>query len=493
MKNVTASYFMTDSLIHKVKVTLITTLFSFLPILPMMATPKIEVSSISSEGNMVTVKVKVLNQDNIPIENLNKDNFQVEISNLKTENINSNNLEFSPISKSNLTLVDPAKTKFQPADVVILLDMSGSMNQDDSSGKRKLDGAITSIKEFIKLVREENLDVRIAIIPFGEDGLLARTHCVYKVSQDTIADKLILATDIQLDQQLDQLARIIPCSATNLYDPLTEVVEFLGTPNHFYQPSNDDETNQEKTPPRLSVILLSDGYHNHNRATEEKQFEELKQVLKNHPQVTVHTLGYGEPITDLESRAKCKEKISYDDLKMPKGIDLLIEYCKLKTESTDSQETKPIEHYIVDEVRLTEIADLTGGISEFPNNANEAVTSLETFFNSLREYELEFDIPNAKPAERYEIVVKVISPKRNLNLQSAPQIMRLSNFDLNKLSFLERLTVLILTLFVLGITMAIFIRWSEKLKTEADSWLEENKNTGKTPLEAQNQEESINH
>ncbi|MEI6370997.1 MAG: hypothetical protein WCO49_15010, partial [Nostocales cyanobacterium ELA608] len=128
--------------------------------------------------------------------------------------------------------------------------------------------------------------------------------------------------------------------------------------------------------------------------------------------------------------------------------------------------------YIVDQPRLKQIAELTGGISKFPQDVNEAVNSLETFFKALREYELQYIQPNAAPAEEYQVQVSVNSSNRELNINAEPVKIRMPNISFYKLPLIpDRLFILILTLGILGGGILWFKRWSQQLKTEADRWI----------------------
>ena len=63
--------------------------------------------------------------------------------------------------------------------------------------------------------------------------------------------------------------------------------------------------------PRLSVILLSDGFH--NKGNEKNEFENLEILLKDNPQIIVHTLGYGFTPEELGKRIG-KSKATRADL-----------------------------------------------------------------------------------------------------------------------------------------------------------------------------------
>ncbi|MBD2136051.1 VWA domain-containing protein [Anabaena sp. FACHB-1237] len=426
-----------------------------------------EVSPRGTDGDIITLKVKVLNDDNIPIVGLQKSDFKIQtgkITNLSNDDTPIN-LKYSEIEK--FQLIPPGEQlKSDPAYVVILLDMSGSMREKDASGVKKIDGAILAIRGFIKLVREKNLPVHISLVPFGESNK-AQYH--YEVTQEEIAKHLLPANSPDLDKRVSDLASSSTNAATNLYQPLQEAVEYLGNnveeftrqANSSNDLKNDLGKDEEKIPPKLAVILLSDGYHNIDRGTEDQQFAKLEKVFKEHSTVRVYTLGYGESLKHLRDRAiNCNIPNRLLDEKQ--AVDL-IQSCKLTNGD--------IFNYIVDQPRLKQIAELTGGISKFPDNSNEAVNSLETFFKALREYELQYLQPNAAPAEKYQVQVSVNSAKRELNINAEPVQIRMSNF-ISKLPLIpDRLIILILTLGILGGGLWGFKRWSQHLKEEAERFI----------------------
>ncbi|WP_193888043.1 VWA domain-containing protein [Fortiea sp. LEGE XX443] len=308
----------------------------------------------------------------------------------------------------------------------------------------------------IKLARESNLNLKIAVVPFGEDK--QKSDCNYEVNSAEIGNRLLEVKDLVLDTLVDQLANRVPCSATNLYDPLEEVVKYLGTTAQRF-------TDSAERPPRLSVILFSDGFdtatrNSNNPASEPKRFAALKNALKTSSGVTVHTLGYGDRLSKLRSRVNCTQAIKDGE----NLISDLLKYCQVPNGK--------LEPLIVDEPRLKEIASVTGGISQFPENANEAAKSLETFFKTLREYQIQYNEPTADAAEQYQVVVQVTSQPRSINLESKPQTIRFSNFVFYQLPLIpHRLIIFLLSLLGTGITVRLFYNWSQRLKAESERFL----------------------
>ncbi|HLP91205.1 MAG TPA: vWA domain-containing protein [Nostocaceae cyanobacterium] len=462
-KNFTALFFTIASLTPKLKLSIFTLLLILLPF-PTLANYKINVSSRPPDEDIITLKVQVLDEQNIPIENLTAADFKIETAKIQQRDSQGNpiNLQFSPINK--LVLTPPSEElKPDPAYVVILLDMSGSMIENDASGVKKLDGAIKAIRGFVQLVRDNNLPVHIALVPFNAQG---ESRCNYTVDQDIIDKSLLPAIDQRLDNLIQILANAQVCGSTDLYNPLKETVSFLGNPGNFSQSNHSNnleslEENQPVIPPKLAVFLLSDGYHSINqRAREKEEFADLEQVLQKNPAVKVYTLGYGESLINLRDRAKCRY-INDSELEQENAVDLIRQRCQLSD----------LIKFIVDQPRLKQIAALTGGISAFPENENQAVSSLETFFKALREYELRYKQPGAEPAEEYQIKISVKSSQRGI--ETDPQVinMRIPVFFVKLPLFPDRLIILILTLAMLGGGLWYFKRWSNQLKQDAERWL----------------------
>ncbi|MBE9007607.1 hypothetical protein IQ259_21715 [Fortiea sp. LEGE XX443] len=119
--------------------------------LPVLASPKLEVTPRLPEGNRVTLSVRVLDENNIPIDGLRVENFTVKTAKVLSTDEQGTTTQPTFSSVNNLQLVKPdERAKSDLAYVVILLDMSGSMAQLDPTGVRKLDGAIVAIRNFIK-------------------------------------------------------------------------------------------------------------------------------------------------------------------------------------------------------------------------------------------------------------------------------------------------------------------------------------------------------
>ena len=419
---------------------------------PGLAASTIEVAPGQTQGGRVTLSVKVLDANNIPIDGLKVENFRVSTTKLPDQAGQDSLLQFNPIPVGSLRLIPPARQSGgETSYVIILVDMSGSMQELDTRKVRKLEGAIAAIRGFIKSARDSRLNLNIAVIPFGEDS--QRSECNYKVDPGKIKKQLLPIQARVLDTLVDQLAAAQPCAATNLYDPLEATVQYLGKPEHFVGESGQLA--------RRSVILLSDGFDTASRkpndaTSEPRRFNTLQKALTSSG-VTVHTLGYGESLEKLRGRINCSQPVREGD----SLISDLLRFCKV----TNGDKVDP---WIVDAPRLHQIAELTGGISQFPENADDAAASLATFFKTLQVYELQYVEPTAETAALYKAKVQVVSEPRGIDATSDPVQVRLPIFVFYPLPFFpDRLLLLFVSLAGIGTTAFMFYKWSEKLKAEA--------------------------
>jgi hypothetical protein len=356
------------------------------------------------------------------------------------------------------------RAKTTPADVIIMLDMSGSMKfRDSSPGRRriKFKGAIDAINEFIDAVNDQpNLTVRIGLAPFGQGG-----------NEFTVTDKSLDANfhpsnSEKLKEKIEKLANEYEDlnASTNLYQPLATAVEYF---RKSVSDSNNTTNNSQAR--QLVVIVLSDGFHNKDRPTEEKQFEALKNILKPQdsqiPQVKVYTLGYGESLTEIYESSECnieltEAQLTEDEIIIKeKIINQIIDNCEHPKTKTNRNIT--IDQFIVDQPRLKQIADLTGGLHEFPDNAEEVAQSLIKFLESLQEYELEYKQPDADRATKYQAKVLV------KGLTSNAQDYRITNIGYEPLEFKTRGLLILVALVTFGLIGVLpFFLWSQKLRAE---------------------------
>jgi hypothetical protein len=455
MKNSTASYSTIGSSIRKLSA------LSSIPILmsiasPAIATPSVEISSYEATQGKVKLKFNVWADGKVPIEGLTAEDFQLETNKSEGGSV----VQFD--NPNELNLLEPGQGSPDPANVIILLDMSGSMTENDASNKEKFKSAIDGIKRFIELIRTDKIPAQISLVPFGEKAEGSDCANTYAVNSEVIKSNFLNPTTNQpeLEKQLGTLSSVTPCAATNLYDPLREAVEYLGK-NAQPTTVGFGETIQ----PRQVVVLFSDGFHSiNNRDQEPAQFSQLTQTLQQYPQVKVNTIGYGEPLTQLRDRTIDCQGISDTQLNQsPDGVDIL-RNCRLVN-------GREIIKFIMDQPRLSEIAAIANGRSLFPQTADEVGTALKEVFKSLRQYELEYVQPDAQPGDQYQIKLSVNDAPSGLNVTSEPFAVRLPQYGYQTLPLPLRVGIFIATIIGLGGTLLWFQQWSRKKKKEAERWV----------------------
>lgn len=320
-----------------------------------------------------------------------------------------------------------------PTWIVVLLDYSGSMQQPDSRGTTKLEGAIKAIAQFTEAIAQRGPNTQIAIVPFGDPG----SNCAGNpVNKDTL-DKFFPASDFKLVNYLGFLAAQTPCASTNLYEPLTKTIKFLGNQSdtRFHVPKDS-----EQPEPKLAVVLLSDGYH--NKPNEPQDFKNLMSLLDDNKQITVHTLGYGLTAQQLGQKYRLNHAATRKDIGTGAG-------------------KVPAEEF-VDQQRLSAIAKGTGGIAEFSPDAEEVSDKLKVFLDALLgEYEITYTQPNAERGSKHKIGVVVRSVK------SEPKPYTITVFG-RSLDWKVRLLMLLITLLAIGAGGVLpFWLWAKHLKREA--------------------------
>ncbi len=382
------------------------------------------VGNPSIKNDQVTIRIKVKGTEDKPVMALQDTNFKLIVDKkelkFKTKDWKSPEESISP-----------------PAWIIVLLDSSGSMNMQDSQGTKKITGAINAIRQFTKVLSERGGNTQISIVPFGEPG----TNCQgYAVNQETL-DKFFAANDFKLQNHLDYLASVTPCASTNLYEPLQKAIKLLANAEdpRFYVPENSSQPQ-----PRLSIILLSDGYH--NAKNEQEDFQNLTTLLKQN-NITVHTLGYGLTPEQLGQKYKLGKPATRADV--------------------GAGEKKVPEAEFVDKKRLAEIAKLTGGIAEFSGNAEAIAQNLQLFLNALLgEYEITYTSPNADRGSKHNVQV-VVTDKGSPPVQSSPKGYTITVFG-RSLPLAVRLTMVVCILAAIAFGGVLpFYFWGKHLKQEA--------------------------
>lgn len=325
-----------------------------------------------------------------------------------------------------------------PAWVVVLLDFSGSMANFDSSGEAKINGAVNAISEFRKTLGNRAGNTQVSIVPFGVGGPSCDSS---DVNAETL-NRFSSVSDPKLGNFLEDLLERTPCASTDLYSPVISAAEFLTKPtdDRFNVP---EDSNQPE--PRLSIMLLSDGFHyNTESITKEEGRESLRRITSSHPELIIHTLGYGLSPEELQKEY---------ELSAPATI-------------ADVDKTVPAEDF-VDQEALKEIANWTGGVHAFSGDAAQISADLQIFLNALLgEYELDYIEPN--PARGSKHTVQVVVNDANEAVISAPKPYRTEVFG-RAPSLSVRATMFVLTLLAMGAAGAFpFWRWALGLKKELE-------------------------
>lgn len=417
---------------------------SLLP-LPAIAN-SVEIYDYVSERDSVTLKVKVKDKNNFPIEGLPKDNFT-----LKTEDRKGNITTLN--SEDFIDFQVPDAQKLDTTYMVILLDMSGSMRNPDfqGDGTKKLAGATTAIEQFLDRAKQENLDIQIALVPFGYDGSIPCNH-LYEVKQNNIATDypFLQLDDEQLNNQLSTYRNVNVCASTDIHQPLIAASQHLRAKfkEHIQKKS------QQKSP-RLVTILLSDGYDNKSN----QETANLKEVLLESPQINVHTLGYGEPLKDLRDRAICNQNIPDKEL-TPQAV---IANCRLNKGY--------INEFAIDEPKLEDIAQSTGGTYQISRNADAVAQNLIKVLKTLREYRISYQQPGGTQAGTYQTTVEVSNISSEDDVSTTKEIF-LNHWVYDSLPLIPRLRILsfLILLGTAGVLSWKF--WSQKLKAQAETYLD---------------------
>ena len=375
----------------------------------------------------ITLRIKVTEDGERPAMFLEEQDFQAIVDNDVVDIISWKNPEES---------VPP------PAWIIVLLDFSGSMKEKDSSGTTKLEGAIKATREFLETTSARGSNTRVAIFPFGE----GRGRCnSYKVRRENIKSRFFPADDFKHKNLLDNLAKKTPCASTNIYDPLKEAIRLLSDQEDTDFYVSEDSTEPE---PRLSVILLSDGYH--NKPNENRDFKRLIALLERHVHIVVHTLGYGLTPEQLGKKYNLGRPATRADIE------------------TASNSYKPVpDEEFVDGKRLQEIAEVTGGISEFSGDADDIAEALQLFLNALLgEYEIIYREPNPVRASKHEVFVTATVNGKDVDTTQKSYTINAFGRSLPAKTRL-RMTGLVLLLLGLGGVLP-FWNWSQRLKQETE-------------------------
>ncbi|MFM7905628.1 MAG: vWA domain-containing protein, partial [Microcystis sp.] len=288
-----------------------------------------DIISYREEQNKVTLRLRVTDkvkdkdgiEKTIPIMDLKKKDFKLQVTDMTNDKLVAPSDTDKGYSDIPFKFKNPLEAEPPPAYILVLLDMSGSMNCStdlDSKGvcnkavpegKRKLDAALSALTTFIEEAKKRGGNTNVAIIPFGYGF-------DYKPIENLEdLNKLYSVSDSKTTAAITNLQKQTPCAATNIYHTLGKAVEFFTNPptdelkNKFY-PFDEKKGEPIEPKPRLAVILLSDGFDTQYDSPDEKKarqlqktkLEEIKGKLADNPQITIHTLGYGLNAEQLQKK-----------------------------------------------------------------------------------------------------------------------------------------------------------------------------------------------
>lgn len=314
------------------------------------------------------IKFQLLDENNKPQtlkEELNKEDIQLKSNGKLVENF---------------TLKKPDEKKLDPNNIIILLDVTGSMNQLVQNNQIRGLAVIAAIRSFIKDINEKEYPLKIALVPFAEDGENCGGGYVPPPVNDNILSKFYPPEAPELNKQLSELENHFnskkerPCGSTNIRQPLGNAIKYLKNNSPFLAKGS-------KEPSRLGIILVSDGFDPVLSQKEKSELNELEELIKDSPEITIHTLGYGS-----------SQGIEYD------GIDPEV---------------------------LEKIAQASGGIFLFSANSKEISNALDTFLVSLLgEYEIRYQPTSIKQykKETFELTVEELSTEKKFRINNVPSL-----------------------------------------------------------------------
>ena len=311
------------------------------------------------------IEFKVLDENNKLKQELNKEDIELKSNGKLVENFR---------------LIKPDEKKPDPNNIIILLDVTGSMNKLDQNNQIRGLAAIAAIRSFIKDIKEKEYPSKIALIPFAEGGKNCGGGYVPPPVNDDILSKFYSSEAPELKKQLLELENSFnsknkrPCGSTNIRQPLGNAIKYLKNNSPFF-------ANGSKEPSRLGIILVSDGFDPVLSQKEKSELNELEELIKDSPEITIHTLGYGY-----------SQGTEYDN---------------------------------IDPEVLERLAQASGGIFLFSANSKEISNALDTFLVSLLgEYEIRYQPTSIKQykKETVELTVGELSEEKEFRISNVPSL-----------------------------------------------------------------------
>ena len=311
------------------------------------------------------IEFKVLDENNKLKQELNKEDIELKSNGKLVENFR---------------LIKPDEKKPDPNNIIILLDVTGSMNKLDQNNQIRGLAAIAAIRSFIKDIKEKEYPSKIALIPFAEGGKNCGGGYVPPPVNDDILSKFYSSEAPELKKQLLELENSFnsknkrPCGSTNIRQPLGNAIKYLKNNSPFLAKGS-------KEPSRLGIILVSDGFDPVLSQKEKSELNELEELIKDSPEITIHTLGYGS-----------SQGTEYDN---------------------------------IDPEVLERLAQASGGIFLFSANSKEISNALDTFLVSLLgEYEIRYQPTSIKQykKETVELTVGELSEEKKFRISNVPSL-----------------------------------------------------------------------
>jgi hypothetical protein len=324
-------------------------------------------------------------------------------------------------------------TRPRPAYIVVLVDFSGSMNRpaqetppgtspnpSPGSGQTKAQAAIATLDDLIQGLSDRTAKTYFSVLPFGEGGDRCPNANNYSLTSEKLGnfqeagDPLLAASITNLKEQVatpPKGSNPFVCASTNLYDSIRTTIDYLANPGDpRFQPTDPDED-----PPRLGLIVLSDGYDNKHTDQRLKDLEDDLTTARQDSNLTVHTLAYGLTAQELTKAYQLPSPATRANVcESLLSTDRNPQFC------SNPQQRIPADVF-VDQPALSGIAKAGGGLNLFAKNPEEVARNLETFFKAIvGGYEISYTQPNADRGSRHRVVVGVDRSAPNPNPSPAP-------------------------------------------------------------------------
>jgi von Willebrand factor type A domain len=397
--------------------------------------PEVVIESYQTKGKKVKLVVGV-KQNNQPLTNLSADLFELKVNGININNRQINSLQQNPT----------------PTNIVILLDASGSMENQDGATISRKDGAIAAIQKIEDGLKEK--PIRINLITFGEGG--SKCLAPKPVSEELRPEKFLELGNEKdrkkLADKLDVLKSTKLCASTDLYNPLISALNFIKV--EMQQSINSGS--------RFAVILLSDGFHSHNRTcingqdNEPMIFENLRTTIKQSKNIPIYTIGYG--ISEDKLKELIREKIGDNN----PSSDASQFVCKYR----NHPKYKEVEMKFLDSKRLKEISQINsnGGEYKQSDQAAEIAKTVTSFVNSIvGKYELEYSWDSAQAGESQNVTVSLKNPIS----VSKPYQVTFDNWVFERFSRDQLFTFTGISLIGLLGWVLTFYQWSKMIKKQS--------------------------